>query len=145
MRTICETIVVVRSENSGREFFVAQLSGDTDMVTDGWVSLSSATCKLVVIARLADFRYDAGAEVEQLLNQALARHDLRVSHLVAVERMPPIGLGRSFQAYRNFYRSPRLFFKDITGEDGVAVEVSRMSLDDFEREGGQVLIWDHAR
>ena len=148
MNTIYDTILWLQSQKTGRRFPIVQFSADTDMATDGWVSLTSVERSDVVVTQLTNEEYRstaAGAvggylQLEERVNAALHRNDLRHSWLVRVEEKGPSGMGLSFQEFRKVYQPPKLFYRDILSAGGVAEEISRVSRSQFEREGGSVVV-----
>ena len=144
---IDETILWLQSEETGRRFPTVQFSADTDMVTMGWVSLTSIDGPEVVVTQMVGSEYIVGARtveelVEQRVNAALGRNDLRCVPLVRAEERGPSGKGLSFQEFSRVYQSPRLFFRDIFAENSVAECIAEVSIADFESSGGRLLRYE---
>lgn len=102
--TPCDAILWLQSEATGRRFPVAQFSGDTDMTTDGWLSLTSINCNEIVVALMTAEEYWATAkgtaaysEVERRINASLQRDDLRISWMdQATDRCASKGSSKGF-------------------------------------------------
>lgn len=142
--TICATILWLESRATCKRFPVAEFSGDTDMVTAGWVSLTSVANQEVVVARMTADEYEAGEpaayrRMENRINAALCRDDLRASWLVGVDRQGPCAAGLSFQEFQKVYQPPRLLYRDILAEDSQAEQVGRVSLQEFQEGGGRLI------
>lgn len=145
MKTIYDTILWLRGEASEKRFPIVQFFGDTDMVTEGWVSFTSTESPEIVVAQLTSEEYRATFEStegyvldEQRVNQTLGRSDLKCSWFVHVE-LSAVEKGASFSAFRRASR-PTLFFRDIFGASAVAQEVGRVSLAEFEQSGGKLSV-----
>lgn len=78
-------------------------SGDTDVATGGFFSLTSAVANEIVIAKLSAEEFNAAATglaaATARVNSALKRTDLRYITLLRVER-PPAERGGSLQSFR---------------------------------------------
>ena len=139
-----ETILWLQSEATGRRFPIAQFSADTDMVTMGWVSLTSTSSQEVVVTQMLASENSAGGIaasehlVESRVNAALGRSDLRAVPLMRVEPRGPSAEGLSFQEFRKVCQSPRLLYRDIFVEGSLAERVDEVSLQDFESSGGSL-------
>ena len=145
--TIYDTILWLESQATGRRFPMAQFSADTDMATAGWVSLTSIASHEIVVAQMTAEEYNAGEPFEYTLlenriNAALHRADLRVPWLVQVEERGPEATGLSFQDFSKAYRPPRLLYRDIFAEGSLAEKVSEMSRESFERGGGKLVAYE---
>lgn len=148
MNTIYDTILWLQSKTTSRQFPIVQFSGDTDMVTDGWLSLTSVAQPVIVITQATADEYRAIAQsndgyltVEHRVNAALGRTDLRCSWLVGVEETTKPAGGTSFQEFRKSYQPPKLLFRDILAQESLASEVSRTTRSEFERNGGKVIVF----
>lgn len=146
MKTIYDTILWLKSHTSEKPFPVVQFSADTDMATQGWVSLTSTKHSEIIVTQLTGEEYRAtfkGTEgyllVERRVNTALRRSDLKCSWLVRVERPEPAGKGSSFIAFRSD-RMPKLLYRDIFRNDTLAEEIRKISLSEFEQDGGKVIV-----
>lgn len=144
---IDETILWLQSEATGRRFPTVQFSADTDMVTFGWISLTSISGHELVIAQMVPSEHAAGARaaeelVEHRLNAALGRNDLRAVPLVRAEQRGPSGHGLSFQEFRRVYQPPRLLYRDIFADGSVAECVAESSVADFQSGGGRLLRYE---
>lgn len=147
MNSIYDTILWLKSENTGKQFPVVLLSSDTDMATAGWVSLTSVEKNEVVVTELSAEEYRAtvnGAsgylQVEKRINAALGRVDLKCPWFVRAEESGADATGMSFQDFRKVYRPPVVYYRDIFQPDAVAREVSRVSLSQFEQAGGKLVV-----
>lgn len=147
MNTIYDTIVWLQSQATSHQFPIVQFSGDTDMVTAGWVSLTSIDKPEIVVTQTTAAEHHAIAQghdgylqVENRINVALGRTDLRCAWLVRVEETSPMIQGTTFQKFRKSYRPPKLLFRDILGIESLASEASRTTRSEFERGGGKVLV-----
>ena len=133
------TIFWCRSLSTGKEFPLASFSGDTDMETDGWASVTSIDRPEVIVTRVAsaELKGDEAAQhhLQQRLNAALGRTDLRASHLVRVRRNSE-AVGISFQVFREQYAPPTLYFFDVIAGAGEAEAVREVSVEDFRLSGG---------
>jgi hypothetical protein len=139
-----ETIMWLKSHATGKQFPVVEFSADTDMVTAGWVSLTSVLGPALVVTRFLPHEYGADSsglgflEVERRVNDELGRADLKCAWLLKVEERISTPKGLSFQEFRLLYRSPKLFFRDIFSQEGIAEESSRVPRAQFERDGGTI-------
>jgi hypothetical protein len=147
MNTIYDTILWVQSQTTAKQFPIVQFSGDTDMVTDGWLSLTSVNQPEVVVTQATADEYRAIAKgndgylkVQHRVNAALGRTDLRCSWLVGIEEVAKTAQGTSFQEFRKSYKPPKLQFNDIFAQSSVATETSRTSRSEFERDGGKLVV-----
>lgn len=118
------------------------LIGDTDMLTAGLATLSSAIKREIVIAELdaTELADHSGLIFENRINSLLHRDDLRFLKLSRVDRVAlPNGL--SFQEFRERYSSPRLVFACPTcGADATAV--GAVAPAEFKRNGGTLTALD---
>ena len=145
--TIYDTILWLKSQATGTRFPTVLFSADTDMATMGWWCLTSAARHEIVVTQLTGDEDRAGPElagpmIEERLNAALRRNDLRATWLVRVEKQGPDATGLTFQEFRKTYRPPRLFYRDIFHPTGVAEEVSRVTKEEFERHGGRLISYE---
>ncbi|WP_084197368.1 hypothetical protein [Solimonas soli] len=147
MKGIFDTILWLKSESTGKQFPAVLFSGDTDMVTAGWVSLTSALKSELVVTQLTAEEYQATAkdssgylQVEQRMNAALGRTDLRCLWFVRAEQAAPSGRGLSFQEFKKAYVPPVIYYRDIYQAGAVASEASRVSISEFERGGGKLVV-----
>jgi hypothetical protein len=146
MNTIYDTILWLKSQTTGKRFPVVVFSADTDMVTEGWVALTSIERPEIVVTQMTAEEYQSGGEpsgylqVETRVNGVLGRSDLKCSWLVRVEETGPSGKGLSFQEFCRVSQPPRLFFRDVFNTDFLAEEDSRVSRTEFERGGGKVVV-----
>jgi hypothetical protein len=145
--SIYDTIVWLKSKATEKHFPVVLFSGDTDMVTDGWLSLTSSELPEIVVTQATADEYraiskgdDAYLNVEDRVNAALRRIDLRCSWLVGVEKVAITGQGMSFEGFRKSYQPAKLIFKDIFVLDSLAYETSRTTRFEFESNGGKVVV-----
>jgi hypothetical protein len=133
------SIVWCRSLSTGKEFPLASFSGDTDMETDGWASVTSIDRPEVIVTRTvsAEFRGDEPAQrhLQERLNGALGRTDLRAPHLVRVRENTEL-TGASFQEFRKHYHRPTLFYFDVIVGSGEAEAVREVSVEEFRSSGG---------
>lgn len=143
-----DTILWLTSESTGKRFPIAQFSGDTDMVTMGWVSLTSVENHDIVVTTLTDdeLRDTMSASggylrLEARINALLGRTDLASCWLTeVVEPTYDVDIATlSFQEFRKLHRPPRLFYRDIYSPDGRASVEQEVSRRTFERQGGKVL------
>ncbi|MBR8208676.1 MULTISPECIES: hypothetical protein [Burkholderia] len=146
MTTIYDTIVWLQSDTSAEQFPIVEFSADTDMATMGWVSLTSTDQPEIVVTQVTAEEFRAIADgtdgylaVEHRVNAALERFDLKCSWLVRVDDGSNVA-GGSFQMFREAYRPPKLFFRDIFHSDSLAQEASRTTRAEFERNGGKVIV-----
>ena len=147
MVTIYDTILWLRSQSTGKRFPIVMFTADTDMVTMGWVSLTSTESLEIVITQATPDELrrlpvcDEGyLQVESRINKALSRSDLRSSWMTSAEKAGPIPPGLSFQEFRKVYRPPKLFFRDIFNPNGIAEVISEIERSQFESEGGKLLV-----
>ncbi|MDB5987172.1 MAG: hypothetical protein JWR16_2225 [Nevskia sp.] len=147
MNNIYDTILWLKSESTGKQFPAVLFSADTDMVTAGWVALTSLEKQEIVVTELTPDEYRATAngssgylQVEKRINAALGRADLKCPWFVRAEGSGPSGKGLSFQEFRKIYRPPVIYYRDIFQSDAVAREVSRVSLSQFEQAGGKLVV-----
>lgn len=117
------------------------------MVTAGWVSLTSIDKPEIVVTQTTAAEHHAIAQghdgylqVENRINAALGRTDLRCAWLARVEESSPTIQGASFQKFLKSYQPPKLLFRDILGNGSLASEASRTTRSEFERSGGKVLV-----
>jgi len=140
MSTICETILWLRSRSSGKRFPIAQFSADTDMATEGWISLSSLEQPEIVITQLTGPEFcavetEGFREAEARVNSRLRRSDLRCSWFIRVEQNDHDASSTSDSRL-----SPRLLYRDIHSNGSVAETVATVSLAQFEFEGGTLTV-----
>jgi hypothetical protein len=147
MNCIYDTILWLESESTGKQFPAALFSGDTDVITAGRVALTSVDMHEVVVTELTAEEYRTTAngssgylQVEERMNAALGRADLKCPWFVRAEQPGTSGKGLSFQEFRNVYRPSVIYYRDILQLDGVAREVSRVSLSQFEQSGGKLVV-----
>lgn len=145
MNTIYDTILWLQSQATGKRFPKVQFSSDTDMPTQGWISLTSLENQEIVITQLTGEEYRATFEgyegyesAEQRVNRLLGRSDLRCVWFLGIDKTnsndsKPSSLFR-------YWQPPKLLYRDILEKDSVAKEVSRLTLSEFERDGGKLLI-----
>lgn len=142
------TILWLTSESTGKRFPIARFSGDTDMATTGWVSLTSVANHDVVVttmtdAELRDTMTDCSGylRLEARVNALLARTDLVCCWLTAVvEPTYDVDVATlSFQDFRKLHKAPQLFYRDIYRPDSRASVEREVSRRAFERQGGKVL------
>lgn len=144
--TIYDTILWLESQRTGECFPTVLFSGDTDMETAGWVSLTSISRREIVVTQLTAAECLATAsepsaylQVEDRVNATLEREDLRIPWFVRTEQQGPHARGLSFQTFLKDNRPPRLFFRDILAPDALSEERSRVSREEFERHGGRLI------
>jgi hypothetical protein len=145
--TIYDTILWLESRPTGRRFPTVQFSADTDMVTAGWVSMTSISRHEIVLTQLTAEESQATTrepsayvQVENRVNAILGRDDLRVPWLVRIEERGPQADGLSFQESLKVYRPPRLLYRDILALDSLSEEISRVSREEFESSGGRLVV-----
>jgi len=133
------TILWCRSSQTGKEFPIVQFSGDTDMATDGLVSLTSTSKPEVFVTTVTAEEYNADKKgtlkCEERVNRELSRIDLRVNFHVRIESASP-PTGTSFQEFRKLFKPPMLFYRDIFSESGEAAVVKEETVDSFRSSGG---------
>lgn len=142
----CDEILWLESEATRKRFPVAQFSGDTDMATDGWVSLTSICCNEIVVTLMTAEEYSATAqdaeaysEVEHRINTSLRRDDLRVAWMHQVTDQNRGLAGHSFQDFCRASRSASILYRDIFSPGALAKVVARVSLSEFESSGGRLV------
>ena len=143
MNTLYDTILWLASKGSGKRFPIVQFSADTDMATDGWISLTSTEHSEVVVVQMTGEEIQserAAALVEARVNKRLGRHDLKHVPLVRVEDSGPSSQGVTFQQFLKVRKPPKLFYQDIFDPKSEAEEVSRESRAQFESAGGRVVV-----
>lgn len=147
MNSIYDEVLWLRSQATTKLFPIAQFSGDTDMVTAGWISLTSTERTEIVVTQLTAEEYGVKAkdptrylQAEQRVNSALKRVDLRCIWLVRAEQVGPSGKGLSFQEFRKVYRPPKLLYRDIFSSTSLAEVVNRATRAEFERDGGKLIV-----
>jgi hypothetical protein len=142
---IYDTILWLQSSTDMKPFPIVQFSADTDMSTQGWVSLSSTDRPEIVITQLTAEEYrntingtDAYLQLERRVNNVLDRTDLRCSWLVRVEQPEQSNQGTSFTVFGSGQLPKKLLYRDILSTDSVAEVVGQVTLAEFERNGGNV-------
>jgi hypothetical protein len=149
MTTIYETILWLISEKTGKKFPTVLFSGDTDMVTMGWISLTSVVNQDIVITRMTAGEFkdsavgpDSYLKVETRANETLNRSDLVCPWLAkVVEPIYDVDTKKlSFQEFRKLYKKPQLFYRDIHSPDTFATVVKEVSFHEFEQQGGKLVI-----
>jgi hypothetical protein len=118
------TILKLRSEVTGRHFYSVVFSGDTDMVTDSWISLPSIEYREIIVTTVTPEEHQAAngfLRCERRVNTELRRSDLRA---VWLQRVGSGGV---------------LFYRDIFASRGEAAVVAEMPVAEFEREGGKII------
>ncbi len=136
------TIVWAQSLSTGRKFPILVFSGDVDYATSGWHSFTIiAQLEVVAVHSSSHFGpllLQHESEREAAVNSELNRSDLRTTELRRVEEQgrPPSGL--SFQDFKQQYKEPSCFYRDILdmSTTAEAKEVRRQSLIDFTSQGG---------
>ena len=144
---IYDTILWLESKHTGGRFPTVLFSGDTDMATIGWVSLTSISCHEIVVTQLTAEESRATAseptaftQVENRINATLGRDDLRIPWLARIEQRGPNAAGLSFQDFVKAHRPPRLLYRDILAPDSLSEELSRESREQFESSGGRLVV-----
>jgi hypothetical protein len=132
-------IAWLRSEKTGRRFPTVVFSGDTDMVTMGWTSLSSAVRTEVAITTCSAEEMSNPSLLESRINDFLGRSDLRFVPLIRVVENNTSLMKLPFTEFKKAYRPPTLYYKDILAADGEAVCIERVSPENFASTGGLVL------
>ena len=149
LATIHNAILWLRSEKTGKKFPVVQFSADTDMATNGWVSLTSGVNHDLVVTTLTDAEFNKTSEdssgyllLEARVNKILNRTDLLSSWVAAVvEPSYDVDITTlSFQQFRRIAEQPQLRYRDIYSAEGLATIEAEVSRRDFEREGGKLLV-----
>lgn len=145
MRRFEGEILWLCGERSSRQFPVLELSGDTDMVTAGLVTLSSIGQPEIIIvectpAELRAYDTDGLCRLEMRVNEALGRRDLRVPELIQVHHVVP-SVNESFQSFSARYRAtiPRYVYRF---GDEHAILSRTQSCEDFLAAGGVVSFFD---
>ncbi|WP_061533320.1 hypothetical protein [Collimonas arenae] len=148
-KSIYDSILWLVSEKTGKSFPIVQFSGDTDMVTMGWVSLTSVMNHEIVVTmmtgdELKNTSKDSSGytQLESRVNNVLNRTDLVCSWIVAVVELTyDVDITTlSFQEFRKVYKKPQLFYRDIYSPDTFATIETETSRQDFERQGGKFLV-----
>ncbi|MFB9289599.1 hypothetical protein ACFFTM_14725 [Pseudoduganella plicata] len=144
-----QTILWLTSEQTGKTFPVAQFSADTDLVTMGWVSLTSVERPDIVVtamtaSELANAMTDTAGylQLEARINKLLHRTDLVSCWLVAVEEpVYDVDIATlSFQQFRKIEKAPRLMYRDIYSPHTCATVSRQVSRRQFERQGGTIRV-----
>ncbi|MBN9547083.1 MAG: hypothetical protein J0I19_16580 [Alphaproteobacteria bacterium] len=117
------------------------LSGDTDMVTNGLVSLSSIERNEIVVADTHgnELRDKDGAATLGRVSGQLNRSDLRIVRLLRAESLD-VKAGPGFQAFVENHRPPSMIFSCPHCLTGEAKVEKRLSLAEYRREGGKLTI-----
>lgn len=124
-------------------------SGDNDTVTMGWVSLTSVLNQDIVITQMTADEVTSSSpetgsylEVEQRVNKTLKRTDLLCPWLAkVVEPTNDIDIQTlPFQEFRKINTKPKLFYRDIFSPKTFATIAEEISYEDFERQGGNVVV-----
>jgi hypothetical protein len=143
LRSVTGTVVELQCSLCGKRFPHFIFSGDTDMVTSGLASVTSCELNEVVLAELnADQGGEGGAAFERRLSKQLNRNDMRVVHLLAVERTSPAYRGESFQEYRKRYTRPSLVYSCAYCAGGQSRSLGEATVEEFERSGGKISVVD---
>ena len=124
------------SPAAGKRFPVAMLVGDTDFATLGYATLSSDRGPEVVITKCSPAEQSDPEALENRVNAALSRTDLRYVRLIRAEDRNRELAGSTFQQFREQYRKPTLYFADILTGSGEAEGISVVSAQQFLSEGG---------
>lgn len=96
MNTIYDTILWLKSQTTGKRFPVVVFSADTDMVTEGWVALTSIERPEIVVTQMTAEEYQSGGEpsgylqVETHVTDVRGRSDLKGFWLVRVKETAPV-------------------------------------------------------
>jgi hypothetical protein len=90
------------------------------MATQGWVALTSVEKNEVVVTQLTAEEFRATArdtsgylQAEKRINAELGGDDLRCPWFVRGVHSGPSARGLPFQEFRNVYRPPILYYRDI--------------------------------
>ena len=117
------------------------------MVPQGWVSLTSIERTEIVVTKLTGAEYrnmfegpDGYFQIEQRVNGALHRSDLRCSWIVRIERPESSARGTSFSVFGGERLPSKLFYRDIFGNETLAEVVSQVTLSEFEDKGGKLIV-----
>ena len=115
--------------------------GDTDMVTNGLVSLSSISRNEIVVAEAQgnELRDGEGAATLNRISEQLDRNDLRAVRLLRAED-GNANAGLSFQSFRENYQPPSLIFSCPHCVTGEAEVEKRLSLAEYRRDGGHLTV-----
>lgn len=137
------SVIWLRSLATAKEFPSAQFSGDTDMATDGFVSLTSVERPELILARLSSEEWSlqppqGALSAEQRLNAELGRSDLRACWLVRVEEAAAPSAAATFQDFRRRHIPPVTIHRDIYSPDGEAEVVREESAAEFLASGGAI-------
>jgi len=144
VNTVYDAILRLKSLATGRYFHTVEFSGDTDMATAGWVSLTSMEKTEIVVTTMTAEEYQGSADGsdtgylmnERRMNAVLKRSDLRCCWLVSAEEQNSEEPTGSFQEFLKSYRPPRLFYRDIFSFVGRAKVDARLTRKQFEDAGG---------
>ena len=130
-------IVWLISQATGRRFPTVTFIADTDMVTMGWVALTSTDIPEVVIAECVGEELTNPRLVEERANLTLSRRDLRyipirrvVDNNEALKDLP-------FSEFRKQYRPPTIYYADIYS-DGEALVSAEIDTAAFLGFGGRI-------
>lgn len=123
-----------------REFPHFVFSGDTDMSTDGLISLTARNCSELFLVRLLPIEARAGEfggvmAAKRVMAQ-LRRTDLVPVSVLSVQPAPSLA-GAPFSEFRRSYRAPTVKYSSLTGA-GESVFVREESADAFVAGGGSV-------
>jgi len=115
------------------------------MITQGWISLSSVETPEIVITQLTREEYRATFEghegyvsAEQRINRLLNRSNLRCVWFLGIDET--ISNDAKPSSLFRYWQPPKLLYRDILEKNSVAKEVSRLTLSEFELDGGKLVI-----
>lgn len=147
MNVIYDEVRLLRSRTTGKIFPHVVFSGDTDMVTLGWVSLTSIEVNEVFVTevnadewRSLSHGIEGHLQLERRINLRLGRTDLRCPWIVRVEDRGPSAKGLSFQEFRKIYQPLKIFYRDIHDASSEAEEVAVVGREEFESGGGKLVV-----
>jgi hypothetical protein len=126
-----------------REFPNFVFSADTDMATNGFLSLTSTSENKIILASVNNEEYSGGeigiaAAVERICSM-LGRSDFATVSIARIEgssSKAPIGAG--FQEFLKAYKTPVVIYKSIFEEGLEAKVIWQQEPSEFISEGGRI-------
>jgi len=134
-------VLTLKCRRCGAKFPHAVFSGDTDMATDGLVSLTSVERNELVFGELTadEWKLEDAKRVSaacQRISGALARTDLRSVMVVRWQKSQSIA-GLSFAAFRKTYKPPVGVYS-CPHCGGEAKSIQQQSWSEFMTSGGHI-------
>jgi hypothetical protein len=126
-----------------REFPNFVFSADTDMATNGFLSLTSTSENQIFLASVNNQEYSGGeigvAAAVERISSMLGRSDLATVSIARIEESSSKApIGADFQEFLKTYKNPVVIYKSIFKEGLEAKVLRRQEPSEFISEGGRI-------